>query len=97
MELARKRSMNATDAADLIDRLLDGNSRYPQVWNDFVPAATNRMTSIGSCAPTYDANRNTTYDCIHNYGRMGHRIDEYLTGLQPAGGVAHKSFEFSRN
>src|SRR5579859_90043 len=28
---------------------------------------TNRMTSIGSCTPSYDGNGNATNDCIHTY------------------------------
>ena len=40
-------------------------------------AATNRMTNIAGCTPTYDGNGNTIYDCLHNYTWSGY--DEMLT------------------
>jgi hypothetical protein len=30
--------LRAADAADLIERFLDGTERYPQEWNDFIEA-----------------------------------------------------------
>jgi len=39
MALLSKRSMNAADVADLIERFLQGKIRYPQEWNDFVDAS----------------------------------------------------------
>lgn len=35
----RKRSKDAAEVADLIERFLNGRSLYPQEWNDFVDAS----------------------------------------------------------
>lgn len=34
-----KRSKNALEVADIIERFLQGESLYPQEWNDFVEAS----------------------------------------------------------
>jgi hypothetical protein len=35
----RKKSLQASEAADLIERFLDKKNRYPQEWNDFIEAS----------------------------------------------------------
>ena len=37
--LSKRREMSASQMADLIERFLNGKSRYPQEWNDFVDSS----------------------------------------------------------
>lgn len=43
-----KENMNSEEAAQLIERFLEGRSLYPQEWNDFVDAS-QKHTVIETC------------------------------------------------
>jgi hypothetical protein len=36
---SKRRQMSSSQMADLIERFLDGKSRYPQEWNEFVDSS----------------------------------------------------------